>query len=325
MTSKCSSDMDLVEPIWRNLELSMQYGAMRRVSENSTADFFCGLDSTGRRGLILVSATEPPVAPTFTSVEIIVSRRTDGHWALTMWLNDPRLESVFSTFCDSLIEAVSSYASLYRAAEMLTYILNSKRLLEESTPSLLSVQRIRGLIGELLAFKESLALYPVEIVLSSWTGPFRTPQDFAFPRLFVEVKAVVPTATTVKISSFDQLDRSEDVAIVLVVYVLAEILPNAFSNGQLSLSALVGELQLLLKADPILINDFTQKLKAAGYQDDPYYDTRTFRVESKFYFAVGTKFPKIGRAQIPNGVTDGVYHIALANCLQHRQETIFTK
>ena len=88
------------------------------------------IDSQGHRGLVLVSADQPPDGPTLEAVEVTASRREDGRWALGIWLREPGLMAVFSQLCTDLVESSRSAPPNAAAGFLLARLLRWGELLE---------------------------------------------------------------------------------------------------------------------------------------------------------------------------------------------------
>src|SRR6185312_4793872 len=69
----------------------------------------------------------------------------------------------------------------------------------------MSLSKLRGLVAELLVLKAAIARFGPSDAVLGWVGPWESPQDFTLPGIWVEVKAVIPAARTVRITSSDQL------------------------------------------------------------------------------------------------------------------------
>src|SRR5690349_8236378 len=91
--SRCSTSsamisrrtMDSIERLWAVAAEDGPGGAVR-ISAEDPADLFAATDSVGRRGLLLITAEEPPARPSLDAVEVTCGRRHDGRWALGVWL-----------------------------------------------------------------------------------------------------------------------------------------------------------------------------------------------------------------------------------------------
>ena len=94
-----------------------------------------------------------------------------------------------------------------------------RRLLKPRPSGLLSMDELRGLVGELwLLLGEFSNARTIGAALEGWLGPMGLPQDFWYPEDgFHEAKSIGPGATRIKISSESQLDADDLELLVLLV------------------------------------------------------------------------------------------------------------
>jgi hypothetical protein len=300
-----------IDALWAALSASGNAVAARRVDEQHSCDLYAALDPAGRPGLMLVTEVKPPATPVFEAVEVTVHQRTDGRWSLGVWLRSEPLASIFSRLCDDLVEATRCIARPAAPGYLLTRLVRWRKLLESG--GTMSTAELRGLIGELVVFRQCLGKWSAADVVQSWVGPLDAPQDFTLPSLRIEAKAIRPGAATVRISSADQLDVS-DAALLLAVVTLAPVGPGGEGT---SAAALVSEIRHFLGHDgsaSALLVEFDSRLAAGGYADLPEYEHRTFRIEATRFFEVRETFPRLRRIDLPFGISDASYEIALGVC-----------
>ena len=302
--------MTSIEALWDLLELEGELGGARRVDESHACDLYAGLDASGRRGLILVSGTEPPSPPRFEAVDVGTSQRPDRRWSVAMWLDIPGLLPPFARLCQDLIEATRDIDPSDAAAFVLARLARWRRLLGPGS-SALARSELRGLAGELVVLEDSLRLWSPSEVMDAWVGPLDAPQDFALPSLWIEAKATLPGASVVRITSVDQLDVAG--RLLLAVVTLANV--SADSPG-VSPAGLVGAIrrQLAISKSSNAMLEFDSKLAALGYADDASYSETMFRVDGVRYFNVVPGFPAIRRRDLPTGVSEAVYDVELSAC-----------
>jgi hypothetical protein len=228
---------------------------------------------------------------------------------LGIWLGDPSLLKLFDQLCRDLVEASRDVAGPAAPGFLMSRLRRWQNLLEGSSrgPSLV---KLRGLVGELVVFRDCLDLWDAAEVVNGWVGPLGEPQDFAFPERVIEVKSVYPTAKTARISSIAQLDS--DHVETLAVVTLATVLPDA--QG---------------KEPKELVLDIRRRLDRAGVPDaaatfmsrvnltlpigEPYTGPR-FRIDGTRYYDVENGFPRLRRLEVASGIDDARYDILLADC-----------
>jgi hypothetical protein len=305
--------MTPIERLWHALEQSHDIGGSRRVDDVHASDFYCSLDGRGQRGLVLLSAVEltmPP--PRFDSVEIIVGHRGDGRWSLALWLTNSSLSVVFTLLCQDLVDATRDLQPINVPGFVVTRLLRWRRLLESGSANILPLPELRGLIGELIVLKRCLDFWTPSEVVDGWQGPLDAPQDFALPSLLLEVKAVQPTSTAVRISSAEQLEVLDGRALQLAIVALAGTAST--TAGTFCAPELVREVETAMAHDVYAVSQLAARLNAGGYAYHDDYEQHRFRVESIRFFSVTGTFPRIVRSQLMPGVTGVLYDISLAAC-----------
>lgn len=302
--------MSSIEELWDVLEREGEPGGARRVDESHPCDLYAGLDASGRRGLILITDTEPPAPLRFGSVEVMASRRHDQRWSVAIWLGVPALIAPFARLCQDLIDATRGIDPASSAGFLLTRLARWRRLLEPGAGAL-ALAELRGLAGELIVMDRCMQRWSPPEAVDAWVGPLDSPQDFAFPGLWIEAKAILPTASTVRITSADQLDVVG--RLLLAVVTLANV--SADSPG-VSTATLVEDIRRRLTdaQSPTAVLEFDSKLAALGYADDPVYAAIRFRDDGVRLFEVRDQFPAVRRRDLPPGVTEVLYDIELASC-----------
>jgi Putative PD-(D/E)XK family member, (DUF4420) len=302
--------MTSIEALWDALELEGEPGGARRVDESHPCDLYAGLDANGRRGLILVTDSEPPRGPRFEAVDVGASRRQDQRWSLAIWLVVPALLPPFSRLCQDLVEASREIDPAGAAAFLLTRLARWRRLLEPGSGAL-PISELRGLAGELVIVDQCLRLWSPSEVIDGWVGPLDAPQDFSLPSMWIEAKATLPTASVIRITSVDQLDASG--RLLLAVVTLANV--SADSPGVSPASLVEGiRRQLTESGSPSALLEFDSKLATLGYADDPAYAETMFRIDRVRFFDVADGFPAIRRGDLPPGVAEAVYDVELSAC-----------
>ncbi len=288
-------------------------GGAQRVDDLHPCDLYVAVDPAGRPGLLLVTEERPPQPPVFEVVDVEIGQRADQRWTTGVWLSAPDLRRPFASLCRDAIDALRSVGPRGSAGYLLAHLMRWRRLLAGGT-GLLADHELRGLLGELIVLRRCLPLWPASTVLLGWAGPLGGHQDIVLPGLRLEVKTARPGASTVKISSLDQLDVS-DARLLLSVVTLA---PATESDGRAA-SAFVEDIRsdLLSAHESGALLELERRLDRGGYDGAPGYDQIFFRLESVRHFAVEDDFPRLLRSTAPPGIDDCVYSVELARCLRH--------
>jgi hypothetical protein len=123
------------------------------------------------------------------------------------------------------------------------------------------------------------------------------------------------TASTVQISSIEQLDVPEDTRLRLAIVTLAPIAPQGASG--FSPLELVDEIRAAIDPDPQALLEFESRLRATGFVDHEDYKRTLFRFETLRFYKVAGPFPRLIRAHLPRGLTNATYEISIGSCEQH--------
>lgn len=297
----------LIDAAWDRVRTATSDGGYLRIDPLHPGDFFAAEDSEGRKGLVLLLDAEPPSPPKLESLEVAVSQRPDGRWVLSVYLHGGALLPPFTQLCEDLIES-SRRAPPDQIGTFVVARLHRWHDLLESAHAKWSMSKLRGFIGELRLLGMAADAHGLEAAVRAWAGPYSSPQDFALPGQWIEVKATYPTARTVRITSSDQLAAPGE--LLLAVFTFATLVP-----GQAGISAL----ELVTAFEQRLASDghadvrleFAKRLSVLGFDPTADYSTVTFREDALHFFHVADEFPRITPADLPAGVAEVMYDIEL--------------
>jgi hypothetical protein len=178
----------------------------------------------------------------------------------------------------------------------------------------LSDEKQAGLFGELIVMRHLLtAGLPALSASSAWTGPLGAHQDFQYEGSSIEVKGSRQTQpTTVRISSERQLDATGMKRLFLVHVGLD---PRLDGVGD-SLPSLVDSVRQLCGRESNAGLVLDDRLIAYGYLDvhAPRYEPLSFTVRNLDAFEVLEGFPRIVECDVPPGVGEVSYLLALSAC-----------
>ena len=247
----------------------------------------------------------------FHGVEIRVIESSGCKKDITIILSDNDLLDVFILFLEDLLKSLNTLSEENEAP----LIVNQKveyweRLFNRIRGELISVERQRGLYGELI-FLNTLFGCSNDFMktISSWTGPEGSNQDFSNELSAVEVKSSKATKPTVNISSELQLDWTKHENLFLHVIHLDEL--NSSSN---TLMKLINEIKQKVIDHPGVLRKIEEKLDIAGISigDEKLYDEIGYIIRSKRSYKVQNGFPSLTNDFINNDAIHNVkYQIDL--------------
>lgn len=310
------------EAIWRSMEErnSAEGLSRQRIRTDSHQDLFLAYDhASSRRSLLLeVSSGDiPDEVSTFRTRGVNLQRieTEDGHILLKLELASDFLAEVFSNLVRDVVPYIAAEADKRSGAQALLRRLQEwKSLLDQERITSLSLERQRGLFGELL-FLESHALQALDqrSAVLAWRGPYQEIHDFLTATVEVEVKTGL---TSDEISSFkvcgEQQLNSRDGRQIFVYFVKLAAVP---SGDGTSLPDLVGELRARFSCSPDVKALFERALERAGYFDvhSSQYNQH-LRVDDTVCFEVRPGFPKLSTEVVPEGIHHIQYRVRVSAC-----------
>ena len=174
-----------------------------------TAPLEChiGYDEELRRTLLILCKRKMKIPSSSKTVEINQRKRKDGRFNLSLSLLSENETAVFIEMCRDLLsftegaqdesEALKNFWQRYK---------HWQNLFATAKDDLLSDERQRGLIGELLFLREQITDgRPLKEAVAGWLGPFKEHQDFSYGETWYEIKTISEQAEKVRIPSLEQL------------------------------------------------------------------------------------------------------------------------
>ena len=219
------------------------------------------------------------------------------------------LNDVFSIVAKDILD------SLRNQKQADTYIVSLKRRIEKwrdffKNPSKhkLTDTKVIGLIGE-LSFIKDLMEQGIVNAVDLWNGPLNAAQDFQGDHVAAEVKTASNNKLEfVHISSEVQLDSEDRKALFLVAYRIER--NDATGTVLPDLIRIVNE----------MLSDqqksrFCAKLTCLGYNDeDAELYNKGYSIKERMVYKVEDGFPRLLRQDLPQGVLDVSYRLALDSC-----------
>lgn len=191
-----------------------------------------------------------------------------------------------------------------------------QRFLEAVGPDGLGKEAQQGLFGELHFLRDHLlSVSTPEVAVTGWTAPGRGVHDFEFPGIVCEVKSISSKAHhRMRIPSEKQLDGTQGRTLVYCM-----LIASGLAHGT-SLPSIVGDLRRRLAPSPMAADRFEDCLLRWGYLDlhAPRYRNVLYAVNEDMFFDVRDGFPRITSADLPPGVGDVTYSLAIGACQAFR-------
>ena len=299
---------------------------LRRVDPEHELDFYRGRRFGGGYFLRLVVDSELPsplVLPKLNNIAITMGLEASGRCELTVALANPDYLELFRALCADLI---STTRFLTRADQdqallaVVARIIRWQGLLRSARGGILNSGEQLGLFGELMLLKDVfLARTDAFAALSAWRGPSGAEQDFQFARRLFEVKSQMASSDKlIRVSSEHQLDLvSGNIALYHQVFSTSD---GAEGEGR-TLRQMVDETrQLVLNSSPAAVDLFQARLIEACYEPLEEYDVHKLVLTGRDVYEVTDDFPRISASDLPAGVSNLRYDLAIESCSAYKVE-----
>jgi hypothetical protein len=177
-----------------------------------------------------------------------------------------------------------------------------------------SLEKVRGLYGELLELRRALEKGNIERleVLNGWHRPAPANHDFDYGNYSLEIKTLGRSKTRVRISSENQLNQFGDKQLILKVSVVDSVDKSSTD----SLGELFNDIKSLLGLN--LSIHFENKCSSDAYFS--YFGPehmplayKLFELESHFFNVDQDNFPRLTSQKIPTGISNTKYEIDLSS------------
>lgn len=296
---------------WRR-HLAAGSPGLHLVEANHPLQIFVGATDTGAPRMVIRSSTKPN-KPTLSDV-VLIERYEDkaGKWTVSFVLQDMKFTEVFLRLADDVHARSRTAVNEASALDRVSVVIDEwRRLLKPRASGVLSIQELRGLIGELwLTENRFSASRGIEAAVAGWLGPLGLPQDFWYAEDgHHEAKAIGPSTTQVRIASEHQLDAEPLELIILNVPGTSEQ-----TVGAVNLPTLVLRIRSALTADAVSHDEFDARLDRLGVDlTDPFYQDTWFVVDRTASYRVDVSFPRITASTLPSGIGRVSYQLELAD------------
>lgn len=299
---------EILERQWNSIKYTS--GGFLQIDTQHPLEWHIGYQSISQRTLLLVSDTE--IGAIESSKSMIVSRRrreSDNRWTLSFELLRNEQQDVFAILCCDVIEHSRPATN---EAEALKLVINRykqwSKLLETLRSGLMDEHIRKGLLGELLFLQERIEKgEPLLMAVQGWVGPDGADQDFVYEDGWHEVKSVGASATSVTISSLEQLVCADEGE--LVIMRIDKAAPD--KAGALSLNDAVRQISNKLTDVSDVLGLFRSKLSTYGYIDLQEYSEQKYSCSGSQRYSVNNTFPRLTRQNVPAQIESLHYELSL--------------
>lgn len=252
--------------------------------------------------------------PSSFAVKVTNVQLTNMSWILEFQLVHPSFEEEFLRLCWDMIEHSSKEENALNA--LIHRYMTWQKLLQYENKSVMSFQRQKGLLGELIYLSKMVDDTGVETAVDSWTGPDGSDQDYQFASEWAEIKSISLASETVHISSLQQLQQEMDGQ--LIVYILES---TTAGEDRISLVDVVNEIKTKLANNARYLDRFDLKLYKYGYRknhENEYLENQ-FRFIEKREYVVNDVFPKLVAENVSSEIVSCKYELSLAAIEKYRR------
>lgn len=277
-------------------------------------DLQIGYSRSAYKSFVVMDAGIIKNIPSSFAVKVINVQLTNMSWILEFQLVHPSFEEEFLRLCWDMIEYSSKEENTLNA--LIHRYMTWQKLLQYENKSVMSFQRQKGLLGELIFLSQEIDDIGVEEAIDSWTGPDGTDQDFLFPADWAEVKSVSLASETVRISSLQQLQQEKDGQLIL--YILES---TTAGEDRVCLVDVVNEIKTRLAYNTRYLDRFDLKLYKYGYRKshENEYRENQFRFIEKREYIVNDSFPKLVGDNVSSEIVSCKYELSLAAIEKYRR------
>ena len=283
-------------------------GGFLQIDTQHPLEWHIGYQSISQPTLLLVCDAEIHAVESSKSMAVNRRRReNDNRWTLTFELLRNEQQSVFTILCSDIIEHSRLAANEQESLKLvISRYKQWSHLLESQKSGLMDEMTRKGLLGELLFLEQHIAVSDSALTaIQGWSGADRADQDFMYPDGWYEVKSIGASATSITISSLEQLDCEEDGE--LVIMRIDKVAPE--KAGAFSLNDIVRRIGDNLDDDALSL--YRSKLMAYGYMDLQEYSEQKYSCSATQRYNVDDTFPKLTAKSVPSQITSLRYELDL--------------
>lgn len=277
-------------------------------------DLQIGYSQSSYKSFVVMDTGIIESIPSSFAVKVTNIQLVNHTWILEFQLVHPSFEEEFLRLCWDMIEYSLKEEN---ALNLLIHrYMTWQKLLQYENKSIMSFQRQKGLLGELIFMSKMIDDIGVEEAVDSWTGPDGSDQDYLFPSEWAEIKSVSLASETVRISSLQQLQQEMEGK--LIIYILES---TTAGDNRISLVDVVNEINTKLANNARYLDRFDLKLYKYGYRKnhENEYRENQFRFIEKREYVVNDAFPKLVGNNVSSEIVSCKYELSLAAIEKYRR------
>lgn len=269
-------------------------------------------ETVNNKALVIISSIPVRMLNPSKSISTTCQKREDGAYYISFQLTESSQEDVFINMCSDLIvyssNALSEKEAIRKVEERYA---QWRRLMEHQHVAIMSDEKRRGLIGELLYLQSIVeSNKKLKDSLDGWVGPMGGDQDFIYDGIWREIKTTKLSSDQISIHSLEQLGVNNGNG-ELHIYRVESCAPE--TEDAFTLRQLVKRITILLNGDLECLDNFKQKLNYVGYIDLDIYDKFYYRYFKKDSYDVDDLFPKLTRENVRTEIVRAEYVLSISS------------
>lgn len=306
--------MDNVEKILTDAWNNIKYYKMGwlQLSIKHPLEWHVAYETPTNKALVIIAHHPVYNIDPSKSITTLCNKRADGSYYISFQLTEKMQEEVFISMCSNLIEFSKEANTETEALNMVERRYRQwRRLMEYKNLAMLSDEKRRGLIGELLYLKRIIESgKAVSDALAGWVGPDGADQDFVYDKRWREIKTTGLSSDRISIHSIEQLGVEGDQG-DLIVFRVDSSAPEA--EGAFTLRKLVKDIIKIFDGALPDIELFTEKLNSVGYIDLEAYDNYSYKYFKDDTYNVDSNFPRLTRNNVRPEITKCEYMLSISS------------
>lgn len=300
-------------------ELGSTYDILKRVEANASIKVFYGYTKDGKRRLAFLSKIQPEYINSTKMISVNHYQDNSSLYWLSFDLENNALSNLFNTFCSDMVNSLDGINNEEIELKCLKKRFDSWKKMFQNTPQKeLSEEEEQGLFGELyFLYKFMAPKYGLEKAIFSWTGPLDYSKDFSIDETWYEIKTSNANASSIKISSINQLDSDKDGFLgVIKIEKMSNEYRGTLSSVFELIEAILNEIKNTQTQEV-----FIEKLSKFSFDTENNAIPRRYDVKSMTLYNVTDDFPRLTKTNIAFPEIENVsYTINLAGIERFKKE-----
>lgn len=289
-------------------------GNYSRIDTIHPLDVYIGMDEQFHYALEFRGQFTPQNIKSSNSIGIR-QYQTNKFSGIIFSLKDSEMHDNFCVFCEDIINSTAKTSDSVCGYKLIINRYYAWKKMFQSKSKIMDESRIMGLIGELLFLRDfMIPAYGVSQALSAWSGQELTHKDFSLGSRWYEIKTINTGKPSVKISSLEQLQSTENGE--LVIFQLEKMSP---AYDGLNLNKLVGTMLKQIETEEQK-DVFLNKLVDSGFTFEAAYNDFVYKLSDSERFLVDASFPRLVTSDVNDAIIKVQYEIQLSSIQKHKIE-----